>query len=101
MRNEYLRGSVGVVSIEDKLAQGRLRWFGHVSRKGRDDVVKKVWRWDREVKLARGRPQQTWDGVVKKDMKKKGLVEEWVQEQEEWRRVIRIPTLVKQGDRRR
>ena len=27
-----------------------------------------MWGWDREVKLSRGRPQQTWDGVVKKDM---------------------------------
>ena len=42
VRNEYVRRSVGLVNIEDKLAQGRLRWFGHVSRKGRDDVVKKV-----------------------------------------------------------
>ena len=53
LRNKYVRRSVGLVSIEVNLAQGRLRWFRHVSRKGRDDVVKKVWRWDREVKLTR------------------------------------------------
>ena len=48
VRNEYIRGSVGVDSIEDKMAQSRLRWYGHLSRKGEDDVVKKVWGWDRE-----------------------------------------------------
>ena len=29
LRNEYVRGSVSVDSIRDKLAQSRLRWFGH------------------------------------------------------------------------
>ena len=56
--------------------------------------------WDREVKVSRGRPQQTWDAVVRRDMEKRGLMGEWAQDREEWRRVIRIPTLVKQGDGR-
>ena len=43
IRNEYVRASVGVDDIRDKLAENRLRWFGHVSRKREDDVVKKVW----------------------------------------------------------
>ena len=34
VRNEYIRGSVEVDSIEDKMAQNRLRWFGRVCRKG-------------------------------------------------------------------
>ena len=99
VRNEYIRMSVGVDSIEDKIAQSRLRWYGHISRKGEEDVVKKVWGWNREVKVSRGRPQQTWDAVVKKDMEKRGLMKEWAQDREEWRRAIHIPTLVKQGDR--
>ena len=97
--NEYVRASVGVDSIDDKLAQSRLRWFGHVSRREQHDDVKKVWGWNSEVKLSRGRPEQIWDRVVKRDMKKSGLVEEWAQDRVEWRRAIRILTLVKQGDR--
>ena len=100
VRNEYVRASVGVDSMEDKLAQNRLRWYGHVSRREQEDVVNRVWRWDMGGKSSRGRPEQTWDGVVKKDMEKRGLSEEWAQNREEWRRAIRIPTLVKQGDRR-
>ena len=91
LRNEYVRGSVGVDSIRDKLAESRLRWFGHVSRMQSDYVVKKVWRWDSEKKLSRGSPEKTWDAVLKKDMKKRGLVEEWAQDRREWRRA-------KQGD---
>ena len=72
VRNEYVRASMGVENIEDVLAQRRLSWFGHVSRKGQEDVVKKVWKWDGEVKLGRGRPEPTWDAV----MKNRGLMEE-------------------------
>ena len=74
--------------MEDKMAQSRLRWYGHLCRKGEDDVVKKVWGWDSEIKLSRGRPQQTWDGVLKKDIKKRG---QW------WRSGFRIE---RSGERR-
>ena len=77
-----------------------MRWFGHVIRKGEGDVVKKVWRMDKEVKLGRGRPEQTWDAVVRRDLKERGLTEEMACDRDEWRSAIRIPTLVKQGDRR-
>ena len=86
-------------SIIDRLAQSTLRWFGRVSRMKSDNVVRKVWENDREVTLGRDRPEQTWDGVVKKDMKKRSLLEEWAQDRDEWRTAIHIPTLVKQGDR--
>ena len=99
VRNEYVRASVGVDSIEDVLARRRLSWFGHLSRKGQEDVVKKVWGWDREVKLSRGRPVQTWDTVVRNDMKDRGLNDEMAQDRAGWREAIRIPTLVKQGHR--
>jgi len=28
--NEVIRGKIGVVSIEDKMRNARLRWFGHI-----------------------------------------------------------------------
>jgi len=30
IRNEYVRGSIGVTSIVDKMRENRFRWFGHV-----------------------------------------------------------------------
>lgn len=30
IRNELIRDTVGVVPIEEKLIQHRLRWFGHI-----------------------------------------------------------------------
>ncbi|PHT60512.1 50S ribosomal protein L1, chloroplastic [Capsicum baccatum] len=34
VRNEIIREKVGVASVEDKIWEGRLRWFGHVMRRG-------------------------------------------------------------------
>ena len=62
--------------------------------------MRKVWEWDSEMILSRGRPEQTRHAVVKKDMKKRGLREEWAQDHAGWREAIRIhSTFVKLGER--
>ncbi len=42
VRNESIRENVGVVPIEDKLREGRLRWFGHVKCRHTEAPVKQV-----------------------------------------------------------
>ncbi|KAF3626371.1 Bidirectional sugar transporter SWEET1b [Capsicum annuum] len=39
VRNEIIREKVGVASVEDKMREGRLRWFGYVIRRGTDALV--------------------------------------------------------------
>ncbi|KAF3620511.1 putative wall-associated receptor kinase-like 8-like [Capsicum annuum] len=39
VRNEIVREKVGVASLEDKMRERRLRWFGHVMRRGTDAPV--------------------------------------------------------------
>jgi hypothetical protein len=34
IRDEYVRGSIGVASIEDKIRENRLGWFGHDEVRG-------------------------------------------------------------------
>ncbi|KAF3644195.1 60S ribosomal protein L10a [Capsicum annuum] len=36
VRNEIIREKVGVALVEDKMREGRLRWFGHVMRRSAD-----------------------------------------------------------------
>ncbi|KAF3636661.1 putative rRNA-processing protein UTP23 -like protein [Capsicum annuum] len=43
VRNEIIRDKVGVASVEDKMREGRLRWFGHVMRRGADAPVRKLY----------------------------------------------------------
>jgi hypothetical protein len=33
IRNDDIRDKLGVASIQEKLVQDRLRWFGHIQRK--------------------------------------------------------------------
>ncbi|KAF3624971.1 Long chain acyl-CoA synthetase 6, peroxisomal [Capsicum annuum] len=58
VRNEAIREKMGVASVEDKMREGRLRWFGHVMRRGTNAPVRRCERlaWDgfrrsREIKL--------------------------------------------------
>ena len=41
VKNEYIREWVGVVLIEDKLRENRLRWFGHIQRRPTEAIVKR------------------------------------------------------------
>ena len=60
MRNEDIRTKIGVASIEEKMRENRLRWFGHVRRR---PTVAPVWRVEcinlGQVKRAQGRLKKT------------------------------------------
>src|SRR5664279_1236049 len=58
--NEELRERLGIVSVSDTVRQGRLRWFGHVERKGTDDWVSACRNIEVDGKRGRGRGRKTW-----------------------------------------
>ncbi|KAK4373490.1 hypothetical protein RND71_008874 [Anisodus tanguticus] len=41
IRNDDIRDKVGVASVEDKMREARLRWFGHVQRRDTDAPVRR------------------------------------------------------------
>ncbi|KAL6588252.1 hypothetical protein OROMI_001230 [Orobanche minor] len=45
LRNEVIREKVRVASIEDKMMENRLRWFGHVRRRPVDAPVRRESMW--------------------------------------------------------
>ena len=84
---------LGIESISQKMCNDRLRWLGHVERKGGDDWVSKC----RKIDMGsgkRGRPIKNWNEVLRADKKGKGIDEEYVSElvqsQEGWRDACRI-----------
>ncbi|PKA63692.1 hypothetical protein AXF42_Ash016976 [Apostasia shenzhenica] len=69
MRNEYIRKKVGVASIEDKLRESRLRWFGHLNRMPIEAPVRKIELLDfAYVQRGRGRPKKTWQETIRSDL---------------------------------
>ena len=50
------------------LREKRLRWFGHVQRRDKDDATRKILQVTVDGKRNRGRPKLIWRDLVKDDM---------------------------------
>ena len=66
--NEELRRLVGVEPITTVIRSGRLRWYGHVMKKGEEDWVKKCMEFRVEGRRPIGRPRRTWLEIDKEDV---------------------------------
>ncbi|XP_042884408.1 uncharacterized protein LOC122261007 [Penaeus japonicus] len=42
VRNEYIRGTLRVPRLQEKLREGRWRWCGHVQRRDEEDVDRRM-----------------------------------------------------------
>ena len=62
VRNEEIHTKIGVASIEEKMRENRLRWFGHVQHRPTDAPVRRVERINLgQVKRAQGdRRKHRW-----------------------------------------
>jgi len=65
IRNEVIRTKIGVASIEDKLREARLRWFGHLRRGNMDAPVRRCERIERpNYRRSKGRLKKSWGEVI-------------------------------------
>ena len=88
--NEELRGLVGVEFITTFIRSGRLRWYGHVMRKGDEDWVKKCMEYRFEGRRPVGRPRKTWLESVEVDMAELEIDKENVHDRSKWRRNVNV-----------
>jgi len=89
--NEVIGGKIGVASIENKMREARLRWFGHIRRHNIDALVK---RWKKidcsDYKRSIGRPKKSWSKVISHDLESLGLVEDITQDRRLWSSRIKV-----------
>ncbi|KAF3615739.1 putative transcription factor MYB86-like [Capsicum annuum] len=90
-RNEIIREKVGVASMEDKMREVRLCWFGHVMRRGVDTPVRRCETLAMDdFRQGRGRPKKYWREVIRHDMEQLQLTEDMTLDRKVWRMRIRI-----------
>ena len=59
IRNEVIRGKIGVVSMENKIRHARLRWFDHIRRMDIDVPVRRCENINRpDYRRSRGKPKR-------------------------------------------
>ena len=88
--NEESRRLVGFEAITTFIRSGRLRWYGHVMRKGDEDWVKKCMEHRVEGRRPVGRPRKTWLESVEADMAALEIDKEDVYDRSKWRRNVNV-----------
>src|SRR5262249_46843342 len=77
VRNETIRRMVEVASLEEKLRESRLRWFGHIKRRDPGAPVRRCEKLRlEEVRRRRDRPRKSWREVIKTDLEQLSLTED-------------------------
>ncbi|KAM3322064.1 hypothetical protein P3S67_003215 [Capsicum chacoense] len=90
VRNETIREKVGVTPVEYKMREVRLRWFGHVMRRGMDAPVRRCERLALDgFRWGRGRLKKYWGEVSRRDMEQLQLTEDMTLDRKIWRTRIR------------
>ena len=82
--NDELRRLVGVEPITTFIRGGRLRWYGHVMRKGDEDWVKKCMKYRVEGRRSR----KAWLESVEADIAELEIDKEDVHDRSKWRRNV-------------
>ena len=72
-KNEEVQRQSGVESIEEKLRDARLRWFGHVERREPEHHLRRAVELPEARKRKRGRPAKRWIDVVEEDLRRRGM----------------------------
>ena len=86
--SEELRKLIGVQPITTVIRSGRLRWYGHVMRKGDEDWVMKGMEFRVEGRRPVGRPRWTWLESVEAGMGEIEIDRENVHDRKKWRKNV-------------
>jgi hypothetical protein len=91
--NEYIRGSLKVALVTEKMRSNRLAWYGHVMRRDESHITKRVMSMNVDGHPRRGRPKKRGMDCVKDDLRIKGVSIEMTSDRREWKKkTCAVPT---------
>ena len=76
IRNEHIRWTTRVVQASKKLAEKRLKWYGHVRRMKEEHIVRRMLDVDIPRKRRRGRTNLRRKDACKRELTRAGLNED-------------------------
>jgi hypothetical protein len=92
IKNEYIRGSLKVAPVSEKMRSNRLPWYGHVLRRDEGHIIKRVMTMNVDGHPSRSRPRKRLMDCMKDDMKIKGVSMVRTRIEENGRRKHVLPT---------
>ena len=87
--NVTIREEVNVARFSEKQRETRLRWFGHVMRRGEDYIGQRLMNMTVPGKRKRGRPKRRYMDLLEEDMRAVGARREDTENRVGWRGLIR------------
>ena len=93
VRNVDIWNEAHMYPMAEFLRENRLRWFGHVQRRDKDDATRKILQMEVEGKRNRGRPKLRWRDLVKDDMARNQMTTEMAEDRRHWHVMVRAGTL--------
>ena len=95
VRNVDIWKEAPMYPMAEFLREKRLRWFGYVQRRAKDDATRKDIADEMTVdgKRNRGRPKLRWQDLVKDDMARSQMTTEMAEDRRPWHVMIRAGTL--------
>ena len=89
LRNEEVRERTGMQeNIVKVVERSKMRWYGHVVRKGEKDVVRRAMDCPVMRKRNRGRQPRRWKDWVEARMKELGVGREDALDRKRWRGIV-------------
>jgi hypothetical protein len=89
--NDDIHKRLGVVLIEEKLVQHRLKWLGHIQRRPAEAPIHSgVISWTNNGKRGEETPNLTCEESVKRDLKDWSITEELALYRREWKLAIHV-----------
>lgn len=84
IRSKYIRGSLGVTDIKEKIEERQLRWYGHIQRRPDNHMVKEAMKISFNLDKQRGRPRNNWIRQQENRLKKNNIPERDIQNRRQY-----------------